>query len=75
MKILLATPPAGGSELGAGTPPPLGLFYAATAAKENFGDKVKIIDPFAEGLFVEEATARVLAHSPVSPVGLTDRRL
>jgi radical SAM superfamily enzyme YgiQ (UPF0313 family) len=45
-------------------PPPLGLFYVATAAKRKLGDKIKIVDGFAEGLYAEEAAARVLAHQP-----------
>lgn len=65
MKIVLATPPADGSKsCGLGMPPPLGLFYVATAAKKNLGDQIKIVDGYSEGLYAEEAAARVLAHQP-----------
>jgi len=45
-------------------PPPLGLIYVATAAQKKLGDKIKIVDAFSEGLYAEEAAARVLAHHP-----------
>lgn len=65
MKIVLATPPADGSKsCGLGMPPPLGLIYVATAAKKKLGDKIKIVDAYSEGLYAEEAAARVLAHQP-----------
>jgi anaerobic magnesium-protoporphyrin IX monomethyl ester cyclase len=64
MKIVLATPPADGSKCGLGMPPPLGLFYVATAAQKQLGDQIKIVDGFSEGLYAEEATARVLGHHP-----------
>jgi radical SAM superfamily enzyme YgiQ (UPF0313 family) len=64
MKIVLATPPAEGSSCGLGMPPPLGLIYVATAAQKKLGVKIKIVDAFSEGLYAEEATARVLAHQP-----------
>ena len=64
MKIVLATPPSEGYECGAGTPPPLGLFYIATAAQKWLGEQIKIVDGFSEGLYAEEAAARILAHQP-----------
>ncbi len=64
MKIVLATPPAHGSSCGLGMPPPLGLIYVATAAQKKLGVKITIVDAFAEGLYAEEAVARVLAHQP-----------
>ncbi len=64
MKIVLATPPAEGSKCGLGMPPPLGLLYIATAAQKALGNKVIIVDAFAEGLYAEEAMARILAHEP-----------
>ena len=64
MKIVLATPPADGSACGLGTPPPLGLIYVATAAQKKLGDKIIIVDAYSEGLYAEEAAARVLAHQP-----------
>ncbi|MGO8761984.1 MAG: B12-binding domain-containing radical SAM protein [Desulfobaccales bacterium] len=45
-------------------PPPLGLIYVATAAQKNLGDQIVIVDGFSEGLYAEEAAARVLAHHP-----------
>jgi anaerobic magnesium-protoporphyrin IX monomethyl ester cyclase len=63
MKIVLATPPADGSQ-GLGMPPPLGLIYVATAAQKTLGDKIIIVDGYSEGLYSEEAAARVLAHQP-----------
>ena len=45
-------------------PPPLGLIYVATAAQKKLGAKIKIVDGFAEGLYTEEAAARVLAQQP-----------
>jgi len=45
-------------------PPPLGLIYVATAAKRELGDLVKIVDSYSEGLYAEEAAARILAHQP-----------
>jgi anaerobic magnesium-protoporphyrin IX monomethyl ester cyclase len=45
-------------------PPPLGLIYVATASQKKFGNKIIIVDAFSEGLFAEEAAARVLAHQP-----------
>jgi radical SAM superfamily enzyme YgiQ (UPF0313 family) len=64
MKIVLSTPPADGSKCGLGMPPPLGLIYVATAAQKTLGDKIIIVDAFSEGLYAEEAAARVLAHRP-----------
>jgi anaerobic magnesium-protoporphyrin IX monomethyl ester cyclase len=64
MKIVLATPPANGSKCGAGMPPPLGLIYVATAAQKTLGEKIIIVDGYSEGLYAEEAAARVLAHHP-----------
>jgi anaerobic magnesium-protoporphyrin IX monomethyl ester cyclase len=64
MKIVLATPPADGSKCGLGMPPPLGLIYVATAAQKALGDKIIIVDAYSEGLYAEEAAARVLAHQP-----------
>jgi hypothetical protein len=64
MKIVLATPPSEGFACGAGMPPPLGLFYIATAAQKQLGERIKIVDAFSEGLYAEEAAARVLAHQP-----------
>ncbi len=64
MAIVLATPPADGSKCGLGMPPPLGLIYVATAAQKKLGDKIKIVDAFAEGLYSQEAAARVMAHQP-----------
>ena len=64
MKIVLASPPADGYELGPGTPPPLGLFYIATAAKEKLGVEIKIVDAFCEGLYAGEAASRVLSLEP-----------
>jgi len=64
MKIVLATPPADGSKCGLGMPPPLGLMYVATAAQKKLGDKIIIVDAYSEGLYAEEAVARVLAHQP-----------
>jgi anaerobic magnesium-protoporphyrin IX monomethyl ester cyclase len=64
MKIVLATPPADGSRCGLGMPPPLGLIYVATAAQKKLGVKIKIVDAFSEGLYAEEAAARVLAYQP-----------
>ena len=64
MKIVLATPPADGSSCGLGMPPPLGLIYVATAAQKKLGTKIDIVDAFSEGLYAEEAAARVLAHHP-----------
>lgn len=64
MKIVLATPPADGSKCGLGMPPPLGLMYVATAAQKTLGDKIIIVDAYSEGLYAEEAAARVLAHQP-----------
>ena len=63
MKIVLATPPAEGS-IGLGMPPPLGLIYIATAAQKTLGDKIIIVDAYSEGLYAEEAAARVLSHQP-----------
>jgi anaerobic magnesium-protoporphyrin IX monomethyl ester cyclase len=45
-------------------PPPLGLIYVATAAQKKLGDKIIIVDAYSEGLYAEEAAARVLAHQP-----------
>ncbi|MHB9073584.1 MAG: B12-binding domain-containing radical SAM protein [Desulfobaccales bacterium] len=45
-------------------PPPLGLIYVATAAQKKLGDQIIIVDGFSEGLYAEEAAARVLAHRP-----------
>jgi anaerobic magnesium-protoporphyrin IX monomethyl ester cyclase len=64
MKIVLATPPADGHACGLGMPPPLGLIYVATAAQKELGEKIVIVDAFSEGLYAEEAAARVLAHQP-----------
>jgi anaerobic magnesium-protoporphyrin IX monomethyl ester cyclase len=64
MKIVLATPPADGSKCGLGMPPPLGLMYVATATQKALGDKIIIVDAYSEGLYAEEAAARVLAHQP-----------
>ena len=64
MKIVLATPPADGSSCGLGMPPPLGLIYVATAAQKKLGVSLKIVDAYSEGLYAEEAVARVLAHRP-----------
>ena len=47
-------------------PPPLGLIYVATASQKKLGVKVKIVDAYSEGLYAEEAAARVLAHQPIS---------
>ncbi len=64
MKIVLATPPSDGYECGLGMPAPLGLIYVATAAQKKLGDKIIIVDAYSEGLYAEEAAARVLAHQP-----------
>ena len=64
MKIVLATPPADGSICGLGMPLPLGLIYVATATQKALGDKIIIVDAYSEGLYAEEAAARVLAHQP-----------
>jgi anaerobic magnesium-protoporphyrin IX monomethyl ester cyclase len=64
VKIVLATPPADGSKCGLGMPPPLGLIYVATAAQRKLEDQIIIVDAFSEGLYAEEAAARVLAHHP-----------
>jgi radical SAM superfamily enzyme YgiQ (UPF0313 family) len=66
MKIVLASPPLDGFLLGPGTPPPLGLFYIATAAREKLGGKVeiKVVDACAHGLYAEEAAHRVVALAP-----------
>jgi radical SAM superfamily enzyme YgiQ (UPF0313 family) len=64
MKIVLATPPADGSKSGRGMPPPLGLIYVATAAQKKLGNQIIIVDAYSEGLYAEEAAARVLAHQP-----------
>jgi anaerobic magnesium-protoporphyrin IX monomethyl ester cyclase len=64
MNIVLATPPADGSKCGPGMPPPLGLIYVATAAQKTLGDTIKIVDAYSEGLYAEDAAARVLAHRP-----------
>ncbi len=64
MKIVLATPPADGSKCGLGMPPPLGLIYLATATQKRLGDKIILVDAYSEGLYAEEAAARVLAHRP-----------
>ncbi|MFZ2088632.1 MAG: radical SAM protein [Desulfobaccales bacterium] len=45
-------------------PPPLGLIYIATAAQKTLGDKIIIVDAYSEGLYAEEAAARVLSHQP-----------
>jgi len=45
-------------------PPPLGLIYVATAAQKALGEKITIVDAYSEGLYAEEAAARVLAHHP-----------
>ena len=64
MKIVLATPPADGSKCGLGMPPPLGLIYVATAAQKKLGHQIIIVDAYSQGLYAEEAAARVLAHQP-----------
>ena len=64
MKIVLATPPADGSKCGPGMPPPLGLIYVATATQKKLGNKVIIVDANSQGLYAEEAVAKVLAHQP-----------
>jgi anaerobic magnesium-protoporphyrin IX monomethyl ester cyclase len=64
MKVVLATPPADGSKCGLGMPPPLGLIYVATAAQKALGNKISIVDAYSEGLYAEEAAARVLALKP-----------
>jgi anaerobic magnesium-protoporphyrin IX monomethyl ester cyclase len=65
MKIVLATPPADGSKTGGlGMPPPLGLFYVSTAAQKSLGEKIIIVDGYSEGLYAEEAAARILSHQP-----------
>jgi len=38
--------------------------YVATAAQKKLGDKIIIVDAYSEGLYAEEAVARVLAHQP-----------
>jgi len=45
-------------------PPPLGLIYVATTTQKALGDKIIIVDAYSEGLYAEEAAARVLAHQP-----------
>jgi anaerobic magnesium-protoporphyrin IX monomethyl ester cyclase len=45
-------------------PPPLGLIYIATAAQKALGEKITIMDACSEGLYAEEAVARVLDHQP-----------
>ncbi len=48
MKSVFATPLAKGSSCVLGMPPPLGLIYVATAAQEQLGVKIKIVDAFSE---------------------------
>ena len=57
-------PPADGSKCGLGMPPPLGPIYVATAAQKKLGNKIIVVDAYSEGLYAEEAAARVLAHRP-----------
>ncbi|MGA9755762.1 MAG: cobalamin-dependent protein [Desulfobaccales bacterium] len=64
MKIVLASPPLEVEVLGPGTPPPLGLFYIAMAAREKLGVEIKIVDACVEGRYAQEAAARVLALEP-----------
>jgi len=63
MEIVLATPPADGSQ-GRGMPPPLGLIYVATAAQKILGTKIKMVDGYSEGLVSAESASRVLALQP-----------
>lgn len=64
MKIVLASPPAEGSNLGKGSLPPQGLLYVAAALQQVAGVEVAFVDAFAEGLYAEEAAERVLDLSP-----------
>lgn len=64
MQIVLATPPAEGNHWGVGSLPTLGLAYLAASVKRILGTQITVVDGFAEGLDVDQATQRVLSVEP-----------
>ncbi|MEJ2715746.1 MAG: cobalamin-dependent protein, partial [Deltaproteobacteria bacterium] len=64
MRIVLSTPPAEGDTWGIGSFPTLGLLYLAGNVRSLPDVRVTVVDPYAEGLDVDQSVEKILSLSP-----------